>query len=356
MSTPSFEELIPSNPDTTTILQIKTAATRKGYELLQVINEKATWADKSNPADVDRYLQIATSESLTCGLIMSTLVDIPWGGFMKYGGFGVYDTDAKRVFNHVSVDDVYTHKCASEMAIGILKNSNATLAISVTGNAMPLNEHANQLGEVFIGIAGYNDKDEIIFVTKSINMCIENDVDEFKTHCKTWYNTIILDKKYNPRSLTATVSQEIRYYTALKAYELCIEFVRNLNPTVPNRVLERKKANNETNNNIHNNIPLNKYDVGGNGICKNLELLETNCNITGNRITEDTKLFNVTGNNSSKEATKLFKITGNRSSEATKRFKKTGNRSSDATKLLRVTGGKRKSRKYKTRKIKKKYL
>ena len=312
MSAPSFEQLIPN--DTTTILKIKTAATMKGYELLQLINSQAIWADKkSNPDDFDRYLQIATSESLTCGLIMSTLVDIPWGGFMKYGGFGVYDTDAKRVFNRVSVDDVYTHKCASEMAIGVLKNSNATLAISVTGNSMPLNEYANKLGEVFIGIAGYNDKDEIMFVTKSINMCIENDFDEFKSHCETWYNTIMVDKKYNTRNSTATVSQEIRYYTALKAYELCIEFVKILNPKIPDRVLERKKINDEksSGDNIHNNIPANKYDLGGNGKCMNLSLSINECNVTGNRSTEDTKPFK---------------------------------------------GGKRKSRKNKTRKIKKKYL
>ena len=36
MSAPSFEQLIPN--DTTTILKIKTAATMKGYELLQLIN------------------------------------------------------------------------------------------------------------------------------------------------------------------------------------------------------------------------------------------------------------------------------------------------------------------------------
>ena len=78
MSAPPFEQLIPE--DTTIILKIKTEATQKGYELLQLINSQAIWADKTiNPDDFDRYLQIATSESLTCGLIMSTLVDIPWG-------------------------------------------------------------------------------------------------------------------------------------------------------------------------------------------------------------------------------------------------------------------------------------
>jgi nicotinamide mononucleotide (NMN) deamidase PncC len=307
MSAPPFEELIPN--DTTTILKIKTAATMKGYELLQLINSQAIWADKkSNPNDVDRYLQIATSESLTCGLLMSTLVDIPWGGFMKYGVFGVYDTDAKRVFNNVSVDNVYTHKCASEMAIGILKNSNATLAISVTGNAMPLNDFANKLGEVFIGIAGYNDRDEIIFVTKSINMCIENDFDEFKSHCERWYNTIVVDKKYNSRNATATVSQEIRYYTALKAYELCIEFIKILNPKIPDIVLERKQMNDEkSSNNIHNNIPSNKYDFGGNGKCMNIGLGMTGCNNTYNTSIEDTKLFKGGKRKSKKNKTRKIK-------------------------------------------------
>ena len=64
-------------------------------------------------------IQIATSESLTGGLIMSTLVDIPFGGQHKYGSTVVYDTNAKRVLNNVTVEDVYTHRCAMEMAIGL---------------------------------------------------------------------------------------------------------------------------------------------------------------------------------------------------------------------------------------------
>ena len=53
---------------------------------------------KIKTVDGDKFLQIATSESLTAGSIMSILVDIPWGGFLKYGCFGVYDTDAKTRF------------------------------------------------------------------------------------------------------------------------------------------------------------------------------------------------------------------------------------------------------------------
>ena len=173
---------------------------------------------------------------------MSTLVDIPYGGYIKYGVFGVYDTDAKRVFNNVKVEDVYTHQCAREMAIGILKNSNATIAISVTGNAMPDNKNLDKLGEVFIGIAGYNAAYAIICKTYSINACMENDLNEFKEHCRNWYSIINNNsKKYNKRSDTALVSQEIRYYTAMKAYEMCIKFIEENDPLVPPEVLKRKE-------------------------------------------------------------------------------------------------------------------
>ena len=66
-------------------------------------------------------LSLATAESLTRGLIFSTLVDMPLGGSTKYGCFSVYDTDAKRIFLGVNAGDLYTHRCATEMAVGVLK-------------------------------------------------------------------------------------------------------------------------------------------------------------------------------------------------------------------------------------------
>jgi len=271
---PTFKELVPDDPSTISKMQHK--AREKGYELLALIDSMAVWADKQNPNSVDRYLQIATSESLTCGLIMSTLVDIPWAGYAKYGGFGVYDTDAKRVFNSVKVDNVYTHKCASEMAIGVLKNSNATIAIAVTGNAMPLNEHVEMIGEVFIGIAGYNEDGRIIYETTALNACKtdDRDLNEFKKTCSEWYKTITEQKTWNPRHRTATVSQEIRYYTALKAYEQCINFIKNYNPSVPDEILQRKKINATTSSqidDIHENIPPPRFNIDDKGICMEIE-------------------------------------------------------------------------------------
>lgn len=243
----------------------------------------------------DKWLQVCTSESLTAGLIMSTLVNIPWGGYLKYGCFGVYDTDAKRVFNKVSVDDVYTHRCAKEMAIGILRNSNASIAVAVTGNAMPLNDHAEMVGEVFIGIAGYRtvgNTTEIVYTTKSINACIESDVQGFKSLCKVWYDTIRKNNKYNPRDRTALMSQEIRHYTTYEALKLCLEFIQKNNPIVPDFVWDRKKQNDQKNTNSnHKNIPENKFPDTFNEVCVDEEM----CVNTSTPLRVNTKLFTSSG-------------------------------------------------------------
>ena len=152
-----FEDIFKTNDEIT--IKANTSALQHGLELLKFINTR-------NPD-----LQIATAESLTAGLIFSTLVDIPWGGFMKYGCFGVYDTNAKRVFLDVTIDNVYSIDCAKEMALGVLNNSNASLSIAVTGNAMPLKDHANMLGEVYFAIAGYTSENEIVYITQVANIC-----------------------------------------------------------------------------------------------------------------------------------------------------------------------------------------
>jgi hypothetical protein len=209
---------------------------------------------------------------------------------MKYGAFGVYTNDAKRVFNHVTVDNVYTHRCAKEMAIGILKNSNATLAISVTGNAMPLNHDIHMLGEVFICIAGYSVDNQIIFETKSINACMESDDRYFKETCANWYKVIADDsKKYNPRLQTAINSQLIRQYVTKSALDYCLEFVNKYNPVVPEFVLTRIQQNNAIVDEIHIDIPANKFVVDLEEVCVN----KCSDTLTTERV--DTKEYKYTG-------------------------------------------------------------
>jgi PncC family amidohydrolase len=154
---PTFESLLPTNEKM--VNQMKREAQKSAYNLLILLNKQNQnkWRNNSYVGH-----QVATAESLTAGLITSTLVDIPFGGYLKYGCFGVYDTDAKRTFIGVKNEDVYTHKCAKEMAIGTLKNSNATISIAVSGNAMPLNEDYKRLSETFISIAGYKDDNTIV--------------------------------------------------------------------------------------------------------------------------------------------------------------------------------------------------
>ncbi len=199
---------------------------------------------------------IGTAESLTGGLMFSTLTDIPMFGAHKYGCFGVYHSDAKRIFLGVKVNDVYTHRCAKEMAEGILKNSNASIGIAVTGNAMPWTGSQEKLGEVFIGIAAYSNDNTIVCETYAINMCKLQG--RKNNQCNLWYNTIIdeleLQKEfesdenkkirfkrftdgYNDSILTSFVSNYIRNKTTQIAFEKAIKFLRKLNlgsgPHVP---------------------------------------------------------------------------------------------------------------------------
>jgi len=264
---PEYSDLKPNTNKLVALNVYYDNSIRAGFELLKKISE---YADLDN----NKFLQICTAESLTGGLIMSTLVDIPYLGVFKYGCFGVYDTDAKRTMLGVKVDNVYTHKCAKEMAIGILKNTNATIGISVTGNAMPLNENVEKLGEVFIGIAGYKDN-KIIYITRSINACINEDFSLLKNDCEKWFKVIYQNRSvHNPRKDTAFISKMIRHYTVYKSLTLCKEFIEKFNPDIPDFILERKEENLKKNNNTnnHTDIPKNKYNNENlDIICKNSE-------------------------------------------------------------------------------------
>ena len=277
MVIPSFNDLIPVENHIDTFRRLDTMVKKAAYDLIKTIDTRDS--NKWTTNNIYSGLQIATAESLTGGLIMSSLVDIPFGGYIKYGGFVVYNTDAKRSFINVSVGDVYTHKCAKEMAIGILKNSSSSLGIAVTGNAMPLNHEVDRLGEVFIGIAGYNESGNIIYITQDINGCIDNNSCEFKKLCKKWYGVIKNEGRYNDRKDTATISKEIRLYTTYKALELCVSFINEYNPVTPDFIINRKEVNELSNiNNNHTNIPSSKYNSISKELCLKSCLYSNNNN------------------------------------------------------------------------------
>jgi len=97
-------------------------------------------------------LNVVTAESLTAGMIVKMLVDVPGNGGSVYGGFAVYDTDAKRQMLGVKTEGVYSHKTAYQMAEGALMNSRAAVSIAVTGNAMVTRTDLSHMGQVFFGI------------------------------------------------------------------------------------------------------------------------------------------------------------------------------------------------------------
>ena len=173
----------------------KVEAHRAAFDLLKVLDGKQP------------ELKLVTSESVTGGLLWATIVNIPFFGKYKYGCFGVYATDAKKKFLDVSTTDVYTHECAKQMAEGSLKKSNASLAISVTGNAMPCPEEKNLIGEVFIGIAGYTRDRKIRVETHVFNFC-KLDENNNITLCEQWYNShndqCELLKMVAPKTMCAT--------------------------------------------------------------------------------------------------------------------------------------------------------
>ena len=88
-------------------------------------------------------IKLITAESLTAGMIVSSLVNQPGTSGEIYGGVATYFTEAKRRFLNVKAKNVYTHRCAKEMAEGAIEvvkkdcPKNNLIAIAVTGHAGP---------------------------------------------------------------------------------------------------------------------------------------------------------------------------------------------------------------------------
>jgi nicotinamide mononucleotide (NMN) deamidase PncC len=90
--------------------------TQASYDLYSYENEINEAAKVFLEDLKERQLNVATAESLTSGMIASSLVNAPLYGSYVYGGFATYDSDAKRIVIGVKVRDVYTRECALEMA------------------------------------------------------------------------------------------------------------------------------------------------------------------------------------------------------------------------------------------------
>jgi nicotinamide-nucleotide amidase len=103
-------------------------------------------------------VMIATAESCTGGMVAAALTDIPGSSAVVDRGFVTYTNAAKQQMLGVSADTLDAHgavseQVANEMAEGALQNSDAQLAVSVTGIAGPGGSEHKPEGRVCFGLA-----------------------------------------------------------------------------------------------------------------------------------------------------------------------------------------------------------
>lgn len=102
---------------------------------------------------------LATAESLTGGLVASTLVGVPGASAVFRGGLVVYATELKARLAGVSetlldaVGPVHPD-VAVALATGAQQRCSATWGVGTTGVAGPDSQDGHPVGTVFVGISG----------------------------------------------------------------------------------------------------------------------------------------------------------------------------------------------------------
>ena len=103
-------------------------------------------------------VMITTAESCTGGMVAAALTDIPGSSAVVDRGFVTYTNSAKQEMLGVRPDTLDAYGAVSEdvaraMAEGALRNSQANLAVSVTGIAGPGGSEHKPEGRVCFGVA-----------------------------------------------------------------------------------------------------------------------------------------------------------------------------------------------------------
>jgi len=105
---------------------------------------------------------IASAESCTGGMLSSTITEIPGSSAIFDCGFVTYSNISKMTLLSVNENTLHHHgavseEVAGEMAIGAINNSQASLAISITGIAGPGSSTTKPEGMVCFSIAINNE-------------------------------------------------------------------------------------------------------------------------------------------------------------------------------------------------------
>ena len=106
----------------------------------------------------ERRLTLAVAESLTGGLVMAALTEVPGASAVLRGGVVVYATDTKA--SQLGVDaEVLASRgpvdptVAEAMAVRVRARWQADIGLSTTGVAGPDRQDGHPVGEVHIGVA-----------------------------------------------------------------------------------------------------------------------------------------------------------------------------------------------------------
>ncbi|MCX8953651.1 CinA family protein [Ruegeria sp. NA] len=103
-------------------------------------------------------VMIATAESCTGGMVAAALTDIPGSSAVVDRGFVTYTNGAKQDMLGVLAETLQafgavSEEVAREMAEGALRNSQAQLAVAITGIAGPGGSEFKPEGRVCFGLA-----------------------------------------------------------------------------------------------------------------------------------------------------------------------------------------------------------
>lgn len=103
-------------------------------------------------------VMIACAESCTAGMVAAALTDLPGSSAMFDRGFVTYTNAAKEQMLGVTAQSLcdfgaVSEEVAHEMATGTLRNSDAQLAVAITGIAGPGGSDHKPEGRVCFGLA-----------------------------------------------------------------------------------------------------------------------------------------------------------------------------------------------------------
>lgn len=130
--------------------------TRLGAD--QLLKEDETLEEMIIHKMTEEGTTLGLAESLTGGLVSSSLTTVPGAGEVLVGGFVTYQTSSKYKYLGIDLDfidhySVVSAEVAQAMAVNCQKKSQSDYGLSLTGVAGPDSLDGHPVGQVFIGLA-----------------------------------------------------------------------------------------------------------------------------------------------------------------------------------------------------------